>query len=252
MKRSAWVKVTNLREPKMADRVANELRRQFIKGDLPEGTMLPSEAELMQQFGVSRPTLREALRVLESESLIVVLRGVNGGAKVSRPERATLARYAGLIMEYEDVTLKDVYEARTAIETPMVMALATKRPKRAIAELEEIVRRERLASPGQEAIDAHTEFHAAIARLSGNKSLQIVSEMFHHIVARANRSLQPTTGPEAERALRRSSKTHEVVLDLIRAGDAEAAAALWGRHLRKAEEYVLNGVEASTVLDLVD
>ena len=246
------MKVTNLREPKMADRVAGELRRQFIRGEIPEGTMLPPESELMGQFGVSRPTLREAFRVLESESLIEVLRGVHGGARVSSPDRQTLARYAGLILEYEGVTLKDVYDARASLETPMVARLAETRPKKAIEELEAILAKERSVEPSQEAVDAHSEFHAAIARLSGNHSLQMVSEMFHHIIVKANRSLQPTSGPQAERALRRSAKTHRTVLDHIKSGEVDAAAALWDKHLRKAEEYVLAGSEGSTVLDLLE
>jgi DNA-binding FadR family transcriptional regulator len=121
------MEVTSLREPKMADRVATVLRRMFIRGEIPEGTMLPPESELMERFGVSRPTLREAFRVLESESLIEVQRGVRGGARVTRPRRKTLARYAGLILEYEGVTLKDVYDARVTLETPMIVQLAKDR-----------------------------------------------------------------------------------------------------------------------------
>ncbi|MBM7369253.1 FadR/GntR family transcriptional regulator [Gordonia hydrophobica] len=245
------MKVTNLREPKMADRVAAELRRQFIRGEIPEGTMLPPESELMAQFGVSRPTLREAFRVLESESLIEIRRGVHGGARVSRPDRETLARYAGLILEYEGVSLKDVYEARAALETPMVADLARRRPKKAIAELEEIVAREAQAAQGRDAIDISTDFHAAIARLTGNVSMQMMSEMLHHIIEKANRTMQPTAGVPAASALRRASKTHTMVLDLIKKGDVDGASALWNKHLRKAEEYVLSGNEASTVLDLL-
>jgi DNA-binding FadR family transcriptional regulator len=216
------MEVTSLREPKMADRVATVLRRMFIRGEITEGTMLPPESELMERFGVSRPTLREAFRVLESESLIQVQRGVRGGARVTRPRRETLARYAGLILEYEGVTVKDVYDARVTLD------------------------------PGSEAVDQLTDFHAAIARLSGNDTLQIVSDMLHHIIEKANRSLQPTKGPRAEQAARRSAKTHKMVLDMIKAGDAEKAGELWKRHLQKAEEYVLSGAELSTVVDLLE
>lgn len=89
------MEVINLREPKMADRVATVLRRMFIRGEITEGTMLPPESELMERFGVSRPTLREAFRVLESESLIQVQRGcaaVPGSPGPSaKHSRATLA-----------------------------------------------------------------------------------------------------------------------------------------------------------------
>lgn len=246
------MEVTSLREPKMADRVATVLRRMFIRGEIPEGTMLPPESELMERFGVSRPTLREAFRVLESESLIVVQRGVRGGARVTRPRRETLARYAGLILEYEGVTLKDVYDARMTLETPMVVQLATDRKPAVIAELENIVEREARLEPGDEAVDQLTDFHAAIARLSGNKTLQIISDVLRHIVEKANVSLQPTEGVRADQAVRHSVKTHRMVLDHIKAGEADQAAELWRKHLRKGEKYVLSGSELSTVVDLLE
>jgi len=246
------MEVTSLREPKMADRVATVLRKMFIRGEIAEGTMLPPESELMERFGVSRPTLREAFRVLESESLIEVQRGVRGGARVTRPRRETLARYAGLILEYEGVTLKDVYDARVTLETPMIVELAKNRNAAVIAELEEIVERESKLRPGSDAVDQLTDFHAAVARLSGNKTLQIISAMLHHIIEKANRSLQPTKGDRAEGAVRRSAKTHRMVLDLIKAGEAEKAGELWRKHLQKAEEFVLAGSELSTVVDLLE
>jgi GntR family transcriptional regulator, transcriptional repressor for pyruvate dehydrogenase complex len=246
------MEVTSLREPKMADRVATVLRRMFIRGEITEGTMLPPESELMERFGVSRPTLREAFRVLESESLIVVQRGVRGGARVTRPRRETLARYAGLILEYEGVTLKDVYHARVTLETPLVIQLAKDQNPAVIAELEQIVEREAELQPGNETIDQLTDFHAAIARLSGNKTLQIVSDMLHHIIETANRSLQPTKGTRAEQAVNRSVKTHRMVLDMIKAGEAEQAGELWKKHLQKGEAFVLSGAEMSTVVDLLE
>jgi GntR family transcriptional repressor for pyruvate dehydrogenase complex len=249
---SGKVEVNSLREPKMAERVATVLRRMMVRGELAEGTMLPPESELMERFGVSRPTLREAFRVLESESLINVERGVRGGARVTRPQRQTLARYAGLILEYEGVTLKDVYDARVTIEVPVVVQLATKRNPAAIAKLEEIVEGEAKLEPGTEAVDQLTDFHAAISRLSENKTLQMINEMLHHIIEKANRSLQPTTGARAEQAARKSAKTHRMIVDMIKAGEAERAGELWSRHLRKAEEFLFTGAELSTVVDLLE
>jgi GntR family transcriptional repressor for pyruvate dehydrogenase complex len=246
------MELVSLREPKMADRVATVLRRMIVRGEVAEGTMLPPESELMERFGVSRPTLREAFRVLESESLIEVHRGVRGGARVTRPRRETLARYAGLILEYEDVTIKDVYDARVALETPRVVQLATDRDPKVIAELEAIVEQEAGLRPGSDAVDQLTGFHVAIVKVSGNKTLQIISEMLHHIVEKANRSLQPTIGASAERAMRRSIKTHRMVLELIKAGEADEAGELWSRHLRKAEEYLFAGSNKSTVVDLLE
>jgi DNA-binding GntR family transcriptional regulator len=64
--------------------------------------------------------------------------------------------------------------------------------------------------------------------------------------------LQPTKGDRAEQAVRRSAKTHRMVLDMIKDGDAEKAGQLWKRHLQKAEEFVLTGSELSTVVDLLE
>ena len=84
-----------VRVPKMAELVAAQLRRKIVRGELAEGEALPSESALMAEFAVSRPTLREAFRVLESESLISVRRGARGGARVQVPEGTVAARYAG-------------------------------------------------------------------------------------------------------------------------------------------------------------
>src|SRR5207302_10410087 len=88
---------------------------------------LPSEAVLMAEFAVSRPTLREAYRVLESESLISIRRGARGGARVQLPDGNVAASYAGLVLEYRGATLQDVYDARVLIEAPCAALLARRR-----------------------------------------------------------------------------------------------------------------------------
>lgn len=246
------MEVDSLREPKMADRVANALRRMVVRGEITPGTMLPPESELMERFGVSRPTLREAFRVLESESLITVQRGVRGGARVQRPRRQTLARYASLILTYEGVTLRDVYDARASIEMSMVMQLATVRDPALIAELEDVLERASQLPTGVDAVEQLTDFHVAISRLSGNETLHMIGGMIHHIIVQGNRSLQPTTGTRAEQAAQHSAKTHRLLLDLIKAGDAWGAAELWSRHLSEAEEYLLAGSKLSNVVDLLE
>src|ERR1700721_4766885 len=105
-----------LRVPKMAELVAGDLRRRILRGELVENDALPSESALMQRFGVSRPTLRGAFRVLESESLISVRRGAHGGARVHLPNADSAARHTALVLEHRGVTMQDVYVARGVIE----------------------------------------------------------------------------------------------------------------------------------------
>ena len=105
-----------LHVPKMAEMIADRLRRQIVRGELAEGETLPSEQQLQARFVVSRPTLREAYRILESESLITIRRGAHGGAVVRVPNSDVAARYAALILEYRGTPLDDLYQARIVIE----------------------------------------------------------------------------------------------------------------------------------------
>jgi len=117
----------SFRVPKTAELVAAHLRNQIVRGQLVEGDSLPPEAELMADFGVSRPTLREAFRVLESESLITIRRGARGGAKVHGISPTTAARYAGLLLQARGTTLADVYQCRIILE-PAAARLLAERP----------------------------------------------------------------------------------------------------------------------------
>jgi len=245
------MEVASLREPKMADRVATVLRKMFIRGDIPVGTMLPPESELMEQFGVSRPTMREAFRVLESESLIQMQRGVRGGARVTSPTKQTLARYAGLILEYEGVTLKDVYDARAALEADMIRKLAAEHDPDTIVALEAALVSGQGEMSDEQARLALAEFHIAIATLCGNKTLQMVNEMLYHLIARATRSMRPS-GARAEQAWKRSMKAHAQVVELIKAGDADGAVEFWRGHLERTEKDALTGPALSTVVDLLE
>ena len=154
--------------PKTAELVAAELRRKIVRGELAEGDALPSEAALMAEFAVSRPTLREAFRVLESESLISIRRGARGGARVQLPDGNVAASYAGLVLEYRGTTLQDVYDARTFIEAPCAALLAQRRTEHDLARLNEAVAHARgLMDDPQAFIRAHMEFHALVAEGQG-------------------------------------------------------------------------------------
>src|SRR5215203_671764 len=113
-----------VRSPKTAELVAGTLRRMVVDGQLKDGDFLPNEAELMAHFGVSRPTLREAVRVLESERLVEVRRGSRTGGRVRVPGPEIVARPAGLLLELSGATISDVMTARSGVE-PMAVRLLT-------------------------------------------------------------------------------------------------------------------------------
>ncbi|EDY54708.1 MULTISPECIES: FCD domain-containing protein [Streptomyces] len=243
-----------VRVPKMAELVAAQLRRKIVRGELAEGEALPAESALMAEFAVSRPTLREAFRVLESESLISVRRGARGGARVQTPEGTVAARYAGVVLEYGGTTLKDVYDARTVIEAPCAGLLAEGRTDGDLERLRAAVAEaETLMDDPSAFIRAHMEFHALVVELAGNETLSVLNGMVRHIIDQANWShVDLDAGsPENVRANRRGFRAHGALVDLVAARRTEAAEELWRLHLQEAEDYLLQNRSMTTVLDLL-
>ena len=243
-----------LRVPKMAELLAQRLRRQIVRGELTEGDALPSEAELMAQFGVSRPTLREALRVLESEGLISLGRGVHGGARARTPRGDVAARYAGLVLEFRGTTLEDVYEARNSIEPPCAALLARKRTQADLERLREAHdAASKVVDDTNTLVWVHSEFHRVMIDLAGNQTMSVLSAMVRHIIDRATfRQVRPGAGSGDIRSLSNAFKAHELLIECVEARDADAAEALWSEHLADADPCTLGDTTPRTVLDLLD
>src|SRR3954470_17930584 len=239
----------------MAELIADQLRKQIVKGELVEGEVLPSEAELLERFSVSRPTLREAFRILESESLITVRRGAHGGARVNAPNPDTAARYAGLILEYRGATLRDVYDARSVIEPGCAGLLAVRRTAADITALRASAKLANDETDPLKRIHLHTDFHALVVDLSKNETLTVLTGMLRHIIDQVTwEAVEQQTEKEAAAAADdHGNRAHNKLIELIVAKDAAGATALWRKHLDAAEEYVLGrgGVSEKTVLDLL-
>jgi DNA-binding FadR family transcriptional regulator len=240
--------------PKMAELIGDALRRQIVHGILKEGDALPSEAALMEQFGVSRPTLREAFRVLESESLITIRRGAHGGARVKGPDQRIAARFAGLILEYRGTTLRDVFDARSIIESECAGLAASHRTSHDLNRLEAIYESISSAENTSERIVKHAEFDAAVVEASGNQTFIVLVSMLRSIIDKSTLESVLATASSAATvsAYSDAHRAHRRLIDLIRKRDVEAAVKHWRRHLDLAEEFVLStrGSDQS-VLDLI-
>lgn len=234
--------------------VADELRRLIINGELSEGDSLGHEPDLIERFGVSRPSLREALRILEAEGLITVVRGVQGGVRVHEPDQRQTARTAALVLQARNVSLADVFEARTILEPAAVRLAAGARGRKASA-----ARLRELIAAQVEAIDdpvafgqANAAFHSELVSLAGNQTLTIVAEMLTEVVARAVTEVSQADDDAASTATRRRGvRSQERLAGLIEAGDADAAEAHWRTHMGVVGK-VLVGQRAKTVIDLYD
>lgn len=245
-----------LRRPPQVEKpqqIAAELRAAIVSGELADGDSLGREPDLVERFGVSRPSLREALRILETEGLITVVRGVRGGVVVHAPDERMTARTAALVLQARNVPLADVWEARRLLEPLAARTIAALRHRRtAVDELRDLVRRQEEAIEDPEEFGrANAAFHERLVALAGNQTLAIVAEMLNEIVARAVTAVSKegdVVGSLATR--RRGIRSQQRLLELLEAGDAAAAEEHWRAHMQVVGRVLL-GQEASTVVDLL-
>jgi DNA-binding FadR family transcriptional regulator len=242
--------------PKVAELVAAMLRRRIVRGELSEGESLPLESTLLDQFGVSRPTLREALRILETEGLISVRRGSRGGSRVHVPTSETAARFVGHVLEHQSVRLADVYEARCLLEPPCVALLAERRTAEDVATLRRAIEEARLIADVVDRGNVQNRFHDLVLQLAGNETIAVLGGVVRHIIDRATqiRATGDThaDGLQPDAAVDAGGRSHELLVELVEAGDAEAAAAHWRRHLDAIATYLTAQPAAERVVDLLD
>ncbi|MGH7788499.1 MAG: FadR/GntR family transcriptional regulator [Candidatus Binatia bacterium] len=234
-------------------RIADELRQFILSDKVSEGDSLGREPDLVERFGVSRPSLREALRILEAEGLISVIRGMLGGVVVHKPDERMTARTAALVLQARNVSLADVFEARSLLEPTAVRVIASSRSRRAaVAELRQLIRDENRVLIDPEAFGpVNARFHERLIALAGNQTLTIIAQMLNEVVARAVTAVSKTRSPKESAATRRRGiRSQERLLALIAAGKATEAEAHWRAHMAVVRRVLL-GQRAHTVIDLM-
>ncbi|WNG86349.1 FadR/GntR family transcriptional regulator [Mycobacterium sp. ITM-2016-00317] len=241
-----------VRSPKTAELVAGTLRRMVVDGQLKDGDFLPNEAELMAHFGVSRPTLREAVRVLESERLVEVRRGSRTGARVRVPGPEVVARPAGLLLELSGATIADLLTAKSGIEPMAARLLAESGSDEAFDELERML--EELAADGHQSsrlAETTGLFHLRVVQLSGNATLSIIAGMLHEITVRHTAFVFNERRPVSKADYDTLLRSYRKLMQFLRAGDAVGAETHWRKHLDKTRELLLTGLESVPVRDVM-
>jgi len=243
-------RATNREKPQL---IADELRALIVNGRLSEGDSLGREPDLVERFGVSRPSLREALRILEAEGLISVVRGALGGVVVHEPNGRMTARTAALVLQSRNVPLADVDDARRLLE-PMAAATIARsaRRKSAAKELAALIDQQEAVLDDPVAFGtANARFHERIVELAGNQTLSTVAEMLNEIVSRAVTAMAETAPQEqSSRTLRRGIRSQRRLVELIGEGDAVAAEEHWRDHMAVVGKVLLGG-QGDEVVDLI-
>jgi DNA-binding FadR family transcriptional regulator len=241
---------SSLRAPKAAAVVANSLRRLIVGGELEVGSWLPPETRMVEQYDVSRPTLRAALRILESEQLITVRRGSRGGAMVNAPTTDALAHRAGTYLQYLRVTLDEVHRARAVVEPPAVALLAERRDPDDIAALRLAAEDETEHVQDRAAFRSSAlDFHRTIIERCGNLTLAAFGAMLHGVIEQ--HVDRYTVNQTKYRHGAERHREHLEVIELIEAGESVAAEDLWRSHLDAARQVLMREGGANTLIDLM-
>jgi DNA-binding FadR family transcriptional regulator len=225
-----------LRPPRVAEIVAGVLRERIVGGDLADGDLLPTQDELIAQYHVSRPALREALRILEDEGLLTVRRGKVGGSVVRRPTAAASAYSFGLLLQSRRATVGDLATAIKHIE-PVAASLCAARPNLAQAEA--------AIADGPRFTALAREFHELLVSRCGNETLILALGALESLWSEQERLWAVRAASEGvypeERYRRDVLSAHAAVTDAIASGDADAAGHLDASHLGHSQRYTLDG-----------
>jgi GntR family transcriptional regulator, transcriptional repressor for pyruvate dehydrogenase complex len=209
--------------------VADELRAQIVGGTLAAGERLPNEADLSRAFGVSRSTVREALRVLASQHLVETLRGVQGGSFVASPDPSQVVEDVGgalgVLVMTPKLRLHDLLEARLLLE-PAAARLAA---QRADAETLEAIRK--AAGTPRDPRDpsgfvGHMDFHTTVLMATGNLMITMMGQPTNDVLRTRLRRVG-VENAEWDRV----DEWHRDIAAHIEAGEADAAEEAMRDHL---------------------
>ncbi|WP_211229457.1 FadR/GntR family transcriptional regulator [Nakamurella lactea] len=251
-----------MRQPRLAEMVASRLREDILSGRLKEGDRIPTQAELFQEFKVSLPALREAMRILETDGLITVQRGNVGGAVVFAPSPKRAAQMIAMVLQSRKTSPLAVSEAINHLE-PICAGMCAAREDRAdvvVPELRRLVAVQRAALEDTDGyLAAVRYFHAAVVGRCGNEALIVVISSLQAIwaahesmvwadpadadVPRGTQRLEPKRRREALRA-------HEKLVEAIEAGNVDRARRLTATHLNASHHNTI-GAGGSVLASLV-
>ena len=243
-----------LRPPRLAEVVAGILRDRIIDGELANGDSLPKQEDLMEEFRISRPTLREALRQLENEGLLTVRRGSIGGSVVEVPTAESSAYTFGLVLQSRRTTIADLATAIERIE-PIAASLCAERDDRA-AEVVPVLRAnlEETAAAigdGEAFTSLSRRFHELMVGACGNETLIVMLGALEGLWSEQERQWAARVTTEGrypdESHRRQVLTTHASLVDAIAEGDAAAASRIAAGHLARSQRYALEDSRSQVV-----
>jgi GntR family transcriptional repressor for pyruvate dehydrogenase complex len=223
-----------VRTTRASQDIVQQVKSHIFAGKLAPGDRLPTEKELAEQFGLSRITVRDALRVLESQGLISIKVGAGGGAFVSDPANTQSANELITdLLRLQRATSQELVEARIVIETAIVSFAAERATPEDLAAMQEAINAAHAArTAGKSHFTPYSvDFHIALAKAAKNQVLQFTVDSFRTLFYETLEKLMPN-----ELMAQRAIEDHQSLLDAIAAHDPARARQIMREHLSYFEE----------------
>jgi GntR family transcriptional regulator, transcriptional repressor for pyruvate dehydrogenase complex len=215
---------------RISEVIVEQIRLLIRQGQLKPGDRLPPERDLCEQFGVSRVTIREALRMLETSGLVDIRVGARGGAFLTAPTSNRVSEGITDLLTMSVISAADVTEARMILEVGIVPLVCQRANQQDLADLEKICERSKEAlRAGDYTMDMSLEFHARMAQATHNPAISMLVESFREPMLMSLQRAREAA-PEMGRV---GTKEHERLVAAVRARDEQTATRIMREHLER-------------------
>lgn len=234
-----------IRSNKASDLIVSQIRRQILSGNLKPGDRLPAERTLMEEFSVSKQTLREALRVLEFLGLVEIKKGATGGACIAEIESQTALDILANFLYFKNLSIQNLADVRKIVEPHATAVAAECMTEEEMGELKRLIdlSKEQYASGKvqEERFNNELDFHCVIAKSTKNPLLILIVDFVESLM-----SDQKTTIKLDRPFLASIISAHEKIYDAILNRDAIRAKEEMVRHITEVE-HALKKLEKRTL-----
>jgi len=222
------------RAHKAAMVIAEEIVHKISQNGYLPGTKLPTEKEMLEEYGVGRGTLRESLRFLEMNGVITMKPGPGGGPITGQPDARDLAATLALFLQMHRTPFRAIVEVRMDIEPIIAKLAATHATPESLRNIQMYVDMMRSNLDNKTAfLEANDGFHNAVAQASGNQVFALLIGSLHWIT---DGSPLGVDYPEDRRGA--VLDAHEKVYEAIAVGDAPGAESAMANHIREFDRYL--------------
>ena len=215
---------------RISEIIVDQIRLLMRQGQLKPGDRLPPERDLCERFGVSRVTVREALRMLESSGLVEIRVGARGGAFVTAPSSDRVGEGLADLLTLSVISAADVTEVRMILEVGIVALVCERATEEDLADLEAICQRSEAAlAAGDYSMDMSLEFHVRVAQATHNPAIVMLVESFRGPILM---SLQQAheAAPEMGGL---GTREHEQFIEAVQRRDPDTASKIMREHLER-------------------